>query len=142
MIEILKDGTIVISLGIAGILLLLYIMLEIASLKIRKISFLHSIVIYSIYLYRFNKTIPIGWTNKTKLHDFVSLRKTKKLYSVLQQLDSEIEEKRIYTFVYIDWLGRIVKNDFTEVCRTHEETMDPGKIKSFRREKILKDLDI
>jgi len=142
MIEILKDGTIVISLGIVGILILFYIILEILSLKFRKMSLLHSILIYSIYLYRFDKTIPIGWKNKTKFHDFVFLRKDGKTYSVMQHLDSEVEKKRIYTFVYIDWLGRILKNDIAEVCRRHEETMDPGKIKSFRREKTLKDLGI
>jgi len=142
MIEILKNGTIVISLGVGGLLLLLYIILEIASLKFRKISFLHSIVIYSIHLYRFNKTIPIGWKHKTKLYDFGFLKKDGKKYSIIQHLDSEIDEKRIYTFVYIDWLGRIVKNDIEEVCRRHEETMDSGKIKSFRREKTLKDLGI
>ena len=142
MIEILKDGTIVISLGIVGILLLFYIILEILSLKFRKMSLLHSILIYSIYLYRFDKTIPIGWKNKTKFHDFGFLRKQGKTYSVMQHLDSEVEEKRIYTFVYIDWLGRILKNDIAEVCRRQEETMDQGKIKSFRREKMLKDLGI
>jgi len=142
MIEILKNGTIVISLGVSGLLLLLYIILEIVSLKFRKISFLHSILIYSIYLYRFDKTIPIGWKNKTKFHDFGFLRKGGKTYSVMQHLDSEVEEKRIYTFVHIDWLGRILKNDIADVCRKHEETMDPQKIKSFRREKTLKDLGI
>jgi len=141
MIEILKDGTIIISLGIGGILFLFCIILEIISLKWRKISFLQSIVLYSIYLYRFNKTIPIGWKNKTKFYDFGSLRKNGKLYSVLQQLDSEIEDKRIYTFIYMNWRG-IVKNDIVEVCRKHEETMDQGKIKSFRRENSLKDLGI
>ncbi len=102
-------------------------------------SFLYSIVIYTIYLYRFNKTIPIGWKNKTKFYDFGSLRKTGKTYSVMQQLYCEIEEKKIYSFVHMNWRG-IIKNDFVEDCRKHEEKMDPGKIKSFKREKILKDL--
>ena len=51
-------------------------------------------------------------------------------------------DKRIYTFIYIDWMGRIVKNDVVEVCREHEEKMDQSKIKSFKREKSLKDLGI
>lgn len=39
-------------------------------------------------------------------------------------------------------MGRIVKNDIEEVCRRHEETMDQAKIKSFKREKSLKDIGI
>jgi len=61
---------------------------------------------------------------------------------MIQHLDSEIDEKRIYTFVHIDWLGRILKNDIVEVCRRQEETMDQAKIKSFKREKSLKNLGI
>jgi hypothetical protein len=142
MIEILKNGTIIISLGLGGLLFLFYIIVEILSLKYRKMSFLYSVVIYSIYLYRFDKTIPIGWKNKTKFYDFGFLKKDGKKYSIIQHLDSEIDEKRIYTFVHIDWLGRILKNDIVEVCRKHEETMDQGKIKSFRRENSLKNLGI
>jgi hypothetical protein len=73
-----------------------------------------------------------------------SIRKYKhnKGYTMIQHLDSEIEEKRIYTFIHIDWLGRIVENDLPEVCKKIEETMDQAKIKSFKREKSLKDLGI
>jgi hypothetical protein len=144
MIEILKDGTIVISLGIAGFLFILYIILEAISIKWKGISFLHSIIIYLIYLPRFRKTIPVGWINKTKIYDFGSIRKYKhnKGYTMIQHLDSEIEEKRIYTFIHIDWLGRIIENDLPEVCKKIEETMDQSKIKSFKREKSLKDLGI
>jgi hypothetical protein len=142
MIEILKDGTIIISLGIAGCLFILYIILEAISIKWKSISFLHSIIIYLIYLPRFRKTIPVGWANKTKIYDFGSIRKRNKAYTIIQHLDSEIEEKRIYTFIHIDWLGRIVENDLPEVCKKIEETMDQSKIKSFKREKSLKDLGI
>jgi len=142
MIEILKDGTIIISLGIAGCLFILYIILEAISIKWKSISFLHSIIIYLIYLPRFSKTIPVGWINKTKIYDFGSIRKRNKVYTIIQHLDSEIEEKRIYTFIHIDWLGRIVENDLPEVCKKIEETMDQSKIKSFKREKTLKDLGI
>ena len=144
MIEILKDGTVVISLGMAGCLFILYAILEAITIKWKRISFLHSIIIYLIYLPQFRKTIPLGWTNKTKIYDFGSIRKFKsnRTYTIIQHLDSEIEEKRIYTFIQIDWLGRIVENDFPEVCKKIEETMDQTKIKSFRREKSLKDLGI
>lgn len=142
MIEILKDGTIIISLGIAACLFICYIILEIFSIKLKGISLLHGIVIYLIYLHRFKKTIPVGWANKTKIYDFGSIRKSNQVYSIMQQLDSEIEKKRIYTFIHIDWMGRIVKNDIEEVCRRHEETMNQAKIKSFKREKSLKDLGI
>ena len=144
MIEILKDGTIIISIGIAGCLLILYIILEAISIKCKSISFLHSIIIYLIYLPRIKKTIPVGWSNKTKIYDFGSIRKFKgnKAYTIIQHLDSEIEKKRIYTSIHIDWMGRIVENDLPEVCKKIEETMDQAKIKSFRREKSLKDLGI
>jgi hypothetical protein len=142
MIEILKDGTIIISLGIGGILFLFYIILEIFFIKIKGFLFLHSIIVYLIFLQRFKKTIPVGWTLKQKLFDFGFIKKQGKIYSVIQHIDCEMVDKRIYTFIYIDWMGRIVKNDVVEVCREHEETMDPGKIKSFRREKSLKDLGI
>ena len=142
MIEILKDGTIIISLGIAGCLFILYIILEIFFLKIKGISFLHSIIVYFIFLQRFKKTIPVGWTLKQKLFDFGFLKKQGKIYSVIQHIDCEMVDKRIYTFIYIDWMGRIVKNDVVEVCREHEEKMDQSKIKSFKREKSLKDLGI
>ena len=142
MIEILKDGTVVISLGIVGILVIFYILIEILSLKYRGISLLHSIIVYLIFLQRFKKTIPVGWRLNQKLFDFGFLKKNEKIYSVIQHIDCEMVEKRIYTFIYIDWMGRIVKNDVEEVCRKHEETMDQSKIKSFRREKSLKDLGI
>jgi hypothetical protein len=146
MIEILKNGTIVISLGIAGCLFILYIILEAISIKWKSISFLHSIIIYLIYLQRFKKTIPVGWTNKTKIYDFGSIRKFKsnRTYTIIQHLDSEIEEKRICicSRIHIDWLGRIVENDLPEVCKKIEETMDQAKIKSFKREKSLKDIGI
>lgn len=142
MIEILKDGTIVISLGIAGCLFIFYILIEILSIKLKGISLLHSIVIYLVFLQRFKKTIPIGWSLKKKLYDFNFLKKHGKIYSVIQHIDCEMVEKRIYTFIYIDWMGRIVKNDVEEVCRKHEEKMDQSKIKSFKREKSLKDLGI
>jgi hypothetical protein len=144
MIEILKDGTIIISIGIAGALFILYMILEVISIKWKSISFLHSIIIYLIYLPQFRKTIPFGWTNKTKIYDFGSIRKFKsnRAYTIIQHLDSQIEEKRIYTFIHIDWRGRIVENDLPEVCKKIEETMDQSKIKSFKREKSLKDLGI
>lgn len=142
MIEILKDGTVVISLGIAGCLFACYAILEIFSIKLKGISFLHGIIVYLIFLRRFKKTIPVGWALRQKLFDFGFLKKNGKIYSVIQHIDCEMVEKRIYTFIYIDWMGRIVKNDVEEVCRKHEETMDQTKIKSFRREKSLKDLGI
>lgn len=142
MIEILKDGTVVISLGIAGCLFIFYILIEILSIKLKGISLLHSIVIYLVFLQRFKKTIPVGWALKKKLYDFNFLKKQDKIYSVIQHIDCEMVDKRIYTFIYIDWMGRIVKNDVVEVCREHEETMDQSKIKSFKREKSLKDLGI
>lgn len=142
MIEILKDGTVVISIGIAGCLFIFYILIEILSIKLKGISLLHSIVIYLIFLQRFKKTIPIGWSLKKKLYDFNFLKKNGKIYSIIQHLDCDMEEKRIYTFIYIDWMGRIVKNNVEEVCRKQEETMDQSKIKSFKREKSLKDLGI
>lgn len=142
MIEILKDGTIIISLGMAGCLFIFYILIEILSIKSKGISLLHGIIIYLIFLQRFKKTIPVGWSLRQKLFDFGFLKKNGKIYSIIQHLDCEMEEKRIYTFIYIDWMGRIVKNDVEEACRKHEETMDQSKIKSFRREKSLKDLGI
>ena len=142
MIEILKDGTVVISLGIAGCLFACYVILEIFSIKLKGISFLHGIIVYFIFLRRFKKTIPVGWALRQKLFDFGFLKKNGKIYSVIQHIDCEMVEKRIYTFIYIDWMGRIVKNDVEEVCRKHEETIDQTKIKSFRREKSLKDLGI
>ena len=145
MIEILKDGTIIISLGIAGLLFIFYILLEIFFIKFKGISLLHGITIYLIFLQRFKKTIPAGWANNTKIYDFLSIRKEKKAnraYTIIQHLDSQIEEKRIYTFIQIDWLGRIVENDLPEVCKKIEETMDQAKIKSFKREKSLKDIGI
>jgi len=142
MIEILKDGTIIISLGTAGCLFILYILLEIFFIIIKGISLLHSIVIYLIFLQRFKKTIPVGWKLKQKLFDFGFIKKHGKIYSVIQHIDCDMVEKRIYTFIYIDRMGRIVKNDVVEVCREHEEKMDQSKIKSFKREKSLKDLGI
>ena len=142
MIEILKDGTIIISLGMVGCLFIFYILLEIFFIKIKGISFIHSIIVYLILLQRFKKTIPVGWTLNQKLFDFGFLKKNGKIYSVIQHIDCEMVEKRIYTFIYIDWMGRIVKNDVVEVCREHEEKMDQSKIKSFKREKSLKDLGI
>ena len=141
MIEI-KDGAIIVSLGMAGLLFVLYTILELASIRWRKISLLHSIALYSIYLYRLKKTIPVGWRNNTILYDFFSIRKSEKQYSIMQHLDSEIEKKRIYSFVYIDGLGRIVRNDLPEVCAKAEETMDQAKLRSFKRENLLKDLGI
>ena len=142
MIEILKDGTIIISLGIAGCLFICYIILEIFSIKLKGISLLHSIIIYLTFLQQFKKTIPVGWKLKQKLFDFGFLKKHGKIYSVIQHIDCEMVDKRIYTFIYIDWMGRIVKNDVIEVCREHEKTMDQAKIKSFKREKSLKDIGI
>lgn len=75
MIETLKDGTVVISLGMADILLIFYILLEIFFIKIKGISFIHSIIVYPIFLHRFKKTIPVGWSLKTKLYDFNLLKK-------------------------------------------------------------------
>ena len=142
MIEILKDGTVVISLGMAGCLLIFYTLLEIFFIKTKGISFIHSVIVYLIFLRRFKKKIPVGWALRQKLFDFGFLKKNGKIYSVIQHIDCEMVEKRIYTFIYIDWMGRIVKNDVEEVCRKNEETMDQSKIKSFRREKSLKDLGI
>ena len=142
MIEILKDGTVIISLGTAGLLFIFYILLEISFIKFKGISLLHGITIYLIFLQRFKKTIPVGWALKQKLFDFGFLKKQGKIYSVIQHIDCEMVDKRIYTFIYIDWMGRIVKNDVVEVCREHEEKMDQSKIKSFKREKSLKDLGI
>lgn len=142
MIEILKDGTVIISLGIVGCLFICYIILEIFSIKLKGISLLHSIIIYLTFLQQFKKTIPVGWSLKQKLFDFGFLKKHGKIYSVIQHIDCEMVDKRIYTFIHIDWMGRIVKNDVQEVCREHEETMDQTKIKSFKREKSLKDLGI
>lgn len=142
MIEILKDGTVIISLGIVGCLFICYIILEIFSIKLKGISLLHSIIIYLTFLQQFKKTIPVGWKLKQKLFDFGFLKKHGKIYSVIQHIDCEMVDKRIYTFIHIDWMGRIVKNDVQEVCREHEETMDQTKIKSFKREKSLKDLGI
>lgn len=139
------NGTIMISLGIAGVLALLYIFVEVMNYRHKNMSFLHGVIIYLIYQRKLEKQIPKGWKNNTKLYDFGSIRKVHGytwLYSVVQQLDSEADGRRVYTFVYINWRGAIIKNDLADVCRQHEETMDQDLLKSFRREMSLSELGI
>lgn len=140
---IFENGAVIISLGLLGILLLFYIFIEVLSMKYKKISFLHSLIIYPIYLKRLQKQIPPGWQNKTKIYDFRSLRSSYgNIYSIIQHLDCDIDNKRVYTFVYINWRGQIIKNELKEICEQHESIIEPNLLKSYKREISLKELGI
>jgi hypothetical protein len=144
---------ITISIGISGLALLFYAFVEVLTFKYKNMSFLHGVIIYLIYQRSLAKMIPKGWKNNTKLYDFGSIRMQDSkpdiesepygsIYSVLQQLDFEADGRRVYTFVYINWRGAIIKNDLADVCRQHEETMDQELLKSFKRDIYLEELGI
>jgi len=140
---IFENGTVVISLGLLGILLLFYIFIEVMTIRYKNMSFLHGLIIYSIYLKRLQKQIPPGWQNKTKIYDFGSLSNSYgAIYSIVQHLDCDIDNKRVYTFVYINWRGQIIKNELKEICEQHESIIEPNLLKSYKREISLKELGI
>ncbi len=161
---------IAISIGIPGLILIFYAFVEFMTFKYKNMSFLHGVIIYLIYQRSLAKMIPKGWKNNTKLYDFGSIQLWNQsdnklaynqllcrmqdskpdiesepygsIYSVLQQLDFEADGRRVYTFVYINWRGKIIKNDLADVCRQHEETMDQDRLKSFKRDIYLEELGI
>jgi hypothetical protein len=134
---------IAISIGIPGLVLIFYAFVEFMSFKYKNMSFLHGVIIYLIYQRSLDKMIPKGWKNNTKLYDFGSIsRSYGSIYSLIQHLECEMDGNSVSSFVYINWRGKIIKNDLADVCRQHEETMDQDRLKSFKRDIYLEELGI
>lgn len=107
---------ITISLGIGGILFLLYLIIEFLFIRYQKRSFLLSLIPYIIMIRMVNKELPLGWRVYKVLFNFFNIYVSNKKYAGIVEVKSKIIEKipldvTYYEFVCFNWCGKIIRDD-------------------------------
>ena len=140
---------IIISLGIRGLIILLYLIIEFVFIRNQRRSFLLSIIPYIIMLRKVKKELPFGWRVYDKFFHFFHIYVRNKNYCVMVGIKSDLVQSITYDFVHFNWYGKIIKDaspvdglanlvDFSE----KENELYPGLVKSAMRDKKLKELGI
>lgn len=110
---------ITISLGIKGLLLLIYIIIEITFIRCWKRSFILSIIPYIIMIRTVNKNLPIGWKTYQTFYHFFHLHKKLNnisVTSVMVRVKSNLISDGYsgvthYEFIDYNWYGKIINED-------------------------------
>jgi len=140
-----EGSTIAISLGIFGALMATWLIMEIASLIIRKISMSHSMLLYLAICRKAKKHAPVGWKYSANLSDFVSIdgRCKGKRYLAYITMRSEIDPKKYTrTESRIDWKGKADMTAMISTCENANKAIDPAVLKMAARERRLDELGI
>ena len=144
---VVSDGLISLAFkGVFGILILLYIIMEIGFLYWTRMTFLQMLIININLKNRINKNLPPWWiVNKTS--QLCSINRPFLKYRVWVEFrlksDSDPYWKKINGWIYLDRLGRVenrfeLENTFID---KDKEISDSIK-KQYKREKLLNDLNI
>jgi hypothetical protein len=129
--------------GVYGILILLYLIMEIGFIYHTRMTFLQMVIININLKKRINKNLPPWWVvNKTS--QLCSINRPFLKYRVW--VDLRLKESHSYSnkyngWVYLDRLGRFEnKNEINELLRASKIQEDIKK--KYQREKLLNDLNI
>ena len=143
---------ITISLGIKGLLLLIYIIIEITFIRYRKRSFILSIIPYIIMIRTVNKSLPHGWRVSDALYFFFHLnRKLNNISvtSVMVRVKSNLISDghsgvTHYEFIDYNWYGKIIKEENDDGLKSliHYCNRKNSQFPDIIRDAKLKDLGI
>jgi hypothetical protein len=145
-----EGSTIAISLGIFGVMVGVWLIIEAASLIIRKISMSHSILLYISICRKAKKQAPVGWKYSANLRDFVSIDGPITAFPIFGKgyvayitMRSEIDPKKYTrTGSTIDWKGKVDMRTMISTCENANKAIDPAALKMAARERRLGELGI
>jgi hypothetical protein len=151
-----EGSTIAISLGIIGTMVGVWLIIEAASLIIRKVSMSHSIFLYMAICRKAKKQAPVGWKYSANLSDFVSIDGRfrdivpsttypifGKGYVAYITMRSEIDPKKYTrTESRIDWKGKADMRTMISTCENANKAIDQAALKMAARERRLDELGI
>jgi hypothetical protein len=143
---------ITISLGIKGLLLLIYIIIEITFIRYRKRSLILSLIPYIIMIRTVNKSLPHGWRVNDALYFFFHLnRKLNNISvtSVMVRVKSNLISDghsgvTHYEFIDYNWYGKIVNKEEQDGLKSliHYCNRKNSQFPDIIRDAKLKDLGI
>ena len=143
---------ITISLGIKGLLLLIYIIIEITFIRYRKRSLILSLIPYIIMIRTLNKNLPTGWRVNDALYFFFHLNRklnnisvTSVMVRVKSNLISDGQSGVThYEFIDYNWYGKIVNKEEQDGLKSliHYCNRKNSQFPDIIRDAKLKDLGI
>jgi len=136
---------IVISLGIKGVLFLLYLIIEFLFIKNQRRSLLLSFIPYLIMIRAINKELPFGWkVHKILYHFFYVYNPHSTRYCVMVEVKSKVIKSITYDFIYFNSFGKIIavgKNNRLGNLIYHSER-ENARFSDLVRNQKLKELGI
>lgn len=140
---------ITISLGIRGLLFLLYLIIEFLFIRYQKRSFLLSLIPYIIMIRKVNKALPFGWKAYKTFYYFFYVYRKNGNYTVMVEAKSELIQGVTYhEFPHFNFSGRILRDEVPDGLSSlvhyceRENSRYPDLVKRETRDQKLKDLGI
>lgn len=143
--EVINNGEVVglVVKGVSGILMLLYLIMEIGFIYHTKMTFLQMILLNIRLNSRIQKSLP-PWWKVHKTNQLCSINRPFLKYRVWVELrlkESQTYSNKYNGWVYLDRIGRFENND--EINELLQASKIPEDIrKKYQREKLLNDLNI
>lgn len=143
--EVINNGEVVglVVKGVSGILMLLYLIMEIGFIYHTRMTFLQMILLNIRLNSRIQKSLPTWW-KVHKTNQLCSINRPFLKYRVWVELrlkESQTYSNKYNGWVYLDRIGRFENND--EINELLQASKIPEDIrKKYQREKLLNDLNI
>lgn len=143
--EVINNGEVVglVVKGVSGILMLLYLIMEIGFIYHTRMTFLQMILLNIRLNSRIQKSLP-PWWKVHKTNQLCSINRPFLKYRVWVELrlkESQTYSNKYNGWVYLDRIGRFENND--EINELLQASKIPEDIrKKYQREKLLNDLNI
>ena len=141
---------ITITLGIRGLLLLIYILIEISFIRYWKRSFILSIIPYMIMIRTVNKSLPIGWKTYDTFYNFFYIHR-KNIKTVMVRVKNNLISDgyshstiTYYEFINYNWYGEIIKEENDDGLKSliHYCNRKNSQFPDLIRDQKLKELGI
>ena len=128
--------------GYTGLLLLIYLIIEISSYTMTRSFFIHKLIISLRVRREIKKIIPPWW--KVEYVSLVGIQAKWPNFSVLIRLKSDISTHSsffgsITTYITTNWYGKIEKEAFTDFIKENDNELE---VKKWLREKRLNEIGI
>lgn len=142
-----EGTTISVSFGLFAGLMLFLIVLEASSMLIKRVSLIHSCLLYIMLWRQARKQAPTGWKYEAGIYDFVSIDGRDRRFSAYVTMRSKqamLHRHPVMTFsAQIDWKGKADLSAMISECqRENMHANDKQALAQLGREDRLKELGI
>lgn len=153
-----EGSNIVVSLGLAGLISLIWLTAELFFLISKNILMIHSIILYIALCRVANKRLPTGWRYSPNLNDYISIKgylfcSTEKwsdlklgLFGITCWMTVRSSEKGLHKFdiemerVSVHWNGSINLSKIINRCEEINSKSDQQRLKQISREDKLREI--